>query len=143
MGVFARIMVGLAVEANAPKTIKLEATFLKARRTASSLRVKKGGVVAPSGTRWAASIQSSTPSPMPKDDRSGSCLGAGQVSDYTEAMALLGVLPNSDWLLADRGYDADWFRETLRDSGIKTSIPGRRSRGTPVRHDKRRYKRRH
>jgi transposase len=32
---------------------------------------------------------------------------AGQVSDYTGAAALLSSLPSADWLLADRGYDAD------------------------------------
>ena len=40
---------------------------------------------------------------------------AGQVSDYTGAAALMNNLPEADWLLADRGYDADWFRETLVD----------------------------
>ena len=44
---------------------------------------------------------------------------AGQVSDYTGAAALLGSLPNAEWLLADRGYDADWFRDALKDKGIK------------------------
>ena len=67
---------------------------------------------------------------------------AGQVSDYTGAAALLGSLPNAEWLLADRGYDADWFREALKDKGIKPCIPGRKSRGKPIKHDKRRYKRR-
>ncbi len=32
---------------------------------------------------------------------------AGQISDYTGAAALLGSLPQAEWLLADRGYDAD------------------------------------
>ena len=45
-------------------------------------------------------------------------------------------------LIADRGYDADWFREALKDKGIKPCIPGRKSRGKAVRYDKRRYKRR-
>jgi len=40
---------------------------------------------------------------------------AGQVSDYTGAAALLGALPSAEWLLADRGYDADWFRDALKD----------------------------
>ncbi len=35
---------------------------------------------------------------------------AGQISDYTGAAALLDSLPKAQWLLADRGYDADWFR---------------------------------
>lgn len=32
---------------------------------------------------------------------------AGQVSDYIGARALLSSLPKVDWLLGDRGYDAD------------------------------------
>jgi len=36
---------------------------------------------------------------------------AGQVSDYTGAAALLGSLPAAEWMIADRGHDADWFRE--------------------------------
>ena len=43
---------------------------------------------------------------------------------------------------ADRGYDADWFREALKDKGIKVCIPGRKSRKKVVKYDKRRYKRR-
>jgi transposase len=46
------------------------------------------------------------------------------------------------WLLGDRGYDADWFRDALRDKGIRACIPGRKQRKTPVKYDKRRYKRR-
>jgi transposase len=44
MGVFARIMTGLAAEAPDNKTISIDATYLKAHRTASSLGSKKGGV---------------------------------------------------------------------------------------------------
>tara|TARA_Y100001968_G_C19037248_1_gene562689 strand:+ start:66 stop:413 length:348 start_codon:yes stop_codon:yes gene_type:complete len=44
MGVFARIMTGLAAEAPDNKTISIDATYLKAHRTASSLGLKKGGV---------------------------------------------------------------------------------------------------
>ena len=42
-GVFARIMRGLAAESAESKTIMIDATYLKAHRTASSLRAKKGG----------------------------------------------------------------------------------------------------
>ena len=48
-GVFARIMVGLAAQSAEHKTIMIDATYLKAHRTASSLRVKKGGADARSG----------------------------------------------------------------------------------------------
>ena len=67
---------------------------------------------------------------------------AGQVSDYIGARALLSGLPNVKWLLGDRGYDADWFREALQDKGIRACIPGRKKRKTPIKYDKRRYKRR-
>ncbi len=42
-GVFARMMHGLASEAAVPKTVMIDATYLKVHRTASSLRSKKGG----------------------------------------------------------------------------------------------------
>lgn len=45
MGVFARMMDGLASEATTPKTVMIDATYLKAHRTASSLGLKKGGAV--------------------------------------------------------------------------------------------------
>lgn len=45
MGVFARMMLGLSETAADPSTVMIDATYLKAHRTASSLRVKKGGAV--------------------------------------------------------------------------------------------------
>ena len=42
---------------------------------------------------------------------------AEHVSDYIGARALMGSLPKVEWLLGDRGYDADWFREALKDKG--------------------------
>ncbi len=65
---------------------------------------------------------------------------AGQVSNYTGAAALPGSLPAAEWLLADRGYDADWFRDALEGKGMRPCIPGRKSRGKPVKHDKGRNK---
>lgn len=44
-------------------------------------------------------------------------LTAGQVSDYTGAAALMSTLPPAEWLLAERGYDADWFRDVLIAKG--------------------------
>ena len=67
---------------------------------------------------------------------------AGQVSGYTGPAARLGSLPKAECLLADRGHDADWFRDAMKDKGIKPCIPGRKSYGKPFNHDKQRYKRR-
>jgi transposase len=41
-GVFARMMEGLAAADAEPKTVIIDATYLKAHRMASSLRVKRG-----------------------------------------------------------------------------------------------------
>ena len=43
-GIVARMMAGLAAEHSEQKTVMIDATYLKAHRTASSLGVKKGGV---------------------------------------------------------------------------------------------------
>ncbi|KAJ55760.1 transposase [Actibacterium mucosum KCTC 23349] len=67
---------------------------------------------------------------------------AGQVIDNVGARALLSSVPNVDWLRENRGYDADWFREALKDNGIRSCIPGRKQRKTVIQYDKRRYKRR-
>jgi IS5 family transposase len=53
---------------------------------------------------------------------------------------LLDSLPKAQWLLGDRGYDADWFRDALEEKGITPCIPGRTSRTKPVKYNKRRYK---
>ena len=42
MGVFLRMMEGLAAEGAEPATVMIDATYLKAHRTASSLRGKRG-----------------------------------------------------------------------------------------------------
>lgn len=50
---------------------------------------------------------------------------AGQINDYTDAAALLDDMPKAQWMLADRRYDADWFRDALEQRAIKPCIPGR------------------
>lgn len=69
-------------------------------------------------------------------------MAAGRVSVHTAAAAFLESLPKAESLLADRGYDAVWFNDTLKDKGIRACIPSRKSPGRPIRHDKRRYRRR-
>lgn len=51
-------------------------------------------------------------------------LTPGPVSDYIGARVLLGGLPEVDWLLWNRGYDADGFREALKDKGMRVCIRG-------------------
>ncbi len=66
---------------------------------------------------------------------------AGRVSDYIGARALVSNLPKVEWLLGDRGYDADRFRGASKAKCISACNPGRRQRKTPIKYDRRRYKR--
>ncbi|MBT9387026.1 IS5 family transposase [Pseudooceanicola sp. CBS1P-1] len=142
MGVFARIMEGLASEKADTRMVMIDATYLKAHRTASSLRPEKGGRGRLIGhTKGGMNTKLHAVADM-KGRPIRLFMTAGPVSDYTGAHALLGGLPEAKWMLGDRGYDADWFREALKDKGMEVCIPGRKSRKTPVRYDKRRYKRR-
>ena len=43
-------------------------------------------------------------------------------------------------IIADRGYDANRLRATLRGQGTIPIIPGRRNRKRPIQYDQRRYK---
>src|SRR3546814_7818916 len=133
-------MGGLAAASAAPKTVMIAGTLLKAPRTASSLRVKKGGLGRLIG-RTKGGMNTKLHAVTDANGRPLSFfMTAGQVSDYTGAAALLDDLPKAQWLLGDRGYDADWFRDALEAKGIQLCIPGRNSRNEPVRSAKRRYR---
>lgn len=70
-------------------------------------------------------------------------LTAGNVSDVKAAPALLERATRMRYLLADKGYDADLLRRSLRDAGAVPVIPGRRNRKRTIRYDKDRYRGRH
>ena len=56
---------------------------------------------------------------------------AGQVSDYKGAALLMDAidaLPEARALLADRAYDADWFRDALR---TRARLAGARAQDQP------------
>ena len=69
-------------------------------------------------------------------------LTEGQVSDYRGAATLLPALPDAELLIADRGYDSNWFREALIDLEIAPCIPGRANRKAPILYDADLYKQR-
>ncbi|HKK35031.1 MAG TPA: IS5 family transposase, partial [Paracoccaceae bacterium] len=64
----------------------------------------------------------------------------GNTADIRMADALLARCGPAKRLIADRGYDANALRRTLREAGTIPVIPGRRNRKTPIRHDQRRYR---
>ena len=55
----------------------------------------------------------------------------------------MDALPEARELLADRGYDADWFRDALLARGITPCIPPRKNRKRPICYAKELYKQRH
>jgi len=70
-------------------------------------------------------------------------LSEGQASDYKGARHMLCALPMARYMLGDRGYDADWFRQALIDKGIAPCIPPKKNRKLPIPYDKTLYKQRH
>ena len=88
----------------------IDASYLKAIRTATSLRSKRGAgdkmdrLVGRTKGYMNTSLHAVT-------DADGRpirfFMTAGQVSDYNGVAALLGFLPKPGCLLANRGYDAD------------------------------------
>ena len=56
---------------------------------------------------------------------------------------MLPSIPSAGVLLADRGYDAGWFRDALIERGITPWIPSRKARKIAVPHDKTLYRKRH
>lgn len=70
-------------------------------------------------------------------------LTEGQVSDYKGAALMLDALPKAEVMLGDRGYDADWFRDALKERGIVACIPSKRNRKVPIPHDALLYRQRH
>ena len=59
------------------------------------------------------------------------------------AAALLSSQPQATTLLADRGHDANWFRNALIDRGIQPCIPSRKNRLVQIPHDTLLYQNRH
>ncbi|KQM61304.1 transposase [Sphingomonas sp. Leaf16] len=70
-------------------------------------------------------------------------LTKGQTSDYKGAAMLVDTLPPAKAMLADRGYDAAWFRKALADRGITPCIPSKINRKVAISHDPSLHRQRH
>jgi hypothetical protein len=60
-------------------------------------------------------------------------LTEGKVSDYKGAATMLPATPAAPALIANRGNDADWFRQALCYRGTRSCISGRPGRSRPMR----------
>ena len=69
-------------------------------------------------------------------------LTPGHHADIQIAPVLVAAAGPFRRLIADRAYDADRFRQALREAGATPVIPGRNNRAVPIRHDRRRYRER-
>ena len=70
-------------------------------------------------------------------------LSEGQMSDFKGAALMLPAIPRAKELLADKGYDADWFREALAKRKIAACIPSKSNRKATIPHDAILYRQRH
>ena len=70
-------------------------------------------------------------------------LTEGQMSDHKGAVLLFSRLPQAKELLADKGYDSDWFRHALASRGITPCIPPTANRKVQHAYDKQLYRQRH
>jgi transposase len=70
-------------------------------------------------------------------------LSEGQMSDYKGAALMLPALPRAKELLADKGYDANWFRAGLAKRRIAACIPSKSNRQIPFPFNAALYRQRH
>ena len=61
-------------------------------------------------------------------------LTGGQENDITQAEALLSGYAG-EYVIADKGYDAQWLREWIAELGMTPVIPGRSNRKVVVVYD--------
>ncbi|WP_295530910.1 IS5 family transposase [Novosphingobium sp. Chol11] len=142
LGVFNRIFAELAGKAGEPDRIMIDATHLKAHRTAASL-FKRGALSRCIG-RTKGGLNSKLHAVCDGLGRPiMMLLTEGQMSDHKGAFLLLSALPNAKELLADKGYDSDWFRAALVERGITPCIPPRSNRKVQYHYDKALYRQRH
>ncbi|MCF8709696.1 IS5 family transposase [Rhizorhapis sp. SPR117] len=142
LGVFNKIFAGLAAKGGKPDRLMIDATHLKAHRTAASL-LKKGLFPRRIG-RTKGGLNSKLHAVCDGKGRPLiMLLSEGQMSDYKGAALMIDALPRAKVLLGDRGYDADWFRTALADRKITPCIPSKSNRKVQIPHDAALYRQRH
>ncbi|WP_419248195.1 IS5 family transposase [Seohaeicola saemankumensis] len=134
VGVFAKNLTELAAQTQETKVIMIDAPHAKAHRTTSTLRFKKGRGRLIRRTKGGlnsnlhilADAKGRPIQMSPSEDLT---------SDYIRARALLSPIPEARALLADRGYDAGWFRNALIKMGLFPRIPSRARLRVTISHD--------
>src|SRR5271154_6535096 len=141
LGVFNKIFAALAHKGGKLERIMIDATHLKAHRTAASLL--KGPVPRRIG-RTKGGLNSKLHAVCDGHGRPlVMLLSEGQMSDFKGAALMLPAMPKAKQLLADKGYDADWLRAALAKRRIAACIPSKSNRKAAIPHDAVLYKQRH
>ncbi|MEK8095485.1 IS5 family transposase [Methylocystis sp. IM3] len=141
LGVFDRIFAALAAEGPKPERIMIDSTHQSASHSGEPL--KKGALSRCIG-RTKGGLNSKLH--VVCDDGGkplAMLLTEGQMSDHKGARIMLEALPAASALIADKGYDSDWFREALKARGTESCIPPTRSRKTALDYDRALYRQRH
>lgn len=121
-----------ADQGGVPDQLMIDAMSIEAHRTAASLRGK--GAVPRDIGRTKGGLNSNLHAVCDEPGRPRvMLLTEGQVSDYKGATTMLPAMPDAPVLIADRRYDADWFRQALRARGTHPCIPGGANRSKPIR----------
>ena len=64
----------------------------------------------------------------------------GQLNDHVDVRLMVDAMPRVKVLIADKGYDSDYFREALEECGVTPCIPPRRNRKVLIACDMALYK---
>ena len=70
-------------------------------------------------------------------------LSEGQMSDYKGAALMLDALPSAKQLLGDKGYDADWFRQSPPNAASWPASHRSQIARSWIEHDRILYRQRH
>jgi len=140
-GFWLKLLDALVDAGAATKRTAIDSTYVKAQRAAfGAKRGRSAEAIGRSRGGWTTKVHALT-------DVVGRpyalMLTACNVSDVKAAPALLERAGRMRYLLADKGYDADRLRRSIRDVGALPVIPGRRNRKHTICYDKQRYRTRH
>lgn len=139
-GVIANIFSMLAIKLPKRCVAMIDSTFVKAQRSASSMRSdgqarqlgrSHGGI-----TTKIHLLCNSRSRPM------DFIITGGQVHDVKIAPVLI-ARNKMKHLLADRAYDSNSFRDQLKNQRVKACIPSKSNRKKPESHDHGQYRLRH
>jgi transposase len=124
------------------RILMLDSTHIKVHRTAASLKKKGSEPRAIGRTRGGLNsklhvICDGNGKPLRL------FLSAGNMNDIDGARQFLADFPSGKYLLADKAYDANWFRKELQQRNIIPCIPEKCNRKIIHGHDAALYKKRH